>query len=97
MRYNNFLVDNNIEYSYEDLLIGLNLNSRYYPSSVFPLLFDFLSNLLQALVNNLDITLLDSDFSDSELKQLGILQLTSKKVAFNAVKLKNKEEIPSYL
>ena len=93
MRYNNFLVDNNIEYSYEDLLIGLNLNSRYYPSSVFPLLFDFLSNLLQALVNNLDITLLDSDFSDSELKQLGILQLTSKKVAFNAVKLKNKEDL----
>ena len=88
-----FLVDNNIEYSYKDLLIGLNLNSTYYPGSVFPLLFDFLSNLLQALVKNLDITLLDSDFSDSELKQLGILQSTSKKVAFNAVKLKSKEDL----
>jgi acyl-coenzyme A synthetase/AMP-(fatty) acid ligase len=88
-----FLVDKNIEYSYEDLLIGLNLNSTYYPGSVFPLLFDFLSNLLQALVKNLDITLLDSDFSDSELKQLDISQLTSKKVAFNAVKLKSKEDL----
>jgi len=88
-----FLVDKNIEYSYEDLLIGLNFNSTYYPGSVFPLLFNFLSNLLQALVKNLDITLLDSDFSDSELKQLGISQLTSKKVAFNSVKLKSKEDL----
>jgi acyl-coenzyme A synthetase/AMP-(fatty) acid ligase len=45
------------------------------------------------LVNNLDITLLDSDFSDSELKQFGLFQLTSKKVAFNAVKLKSKEDL----
>ena len=47
-----FLVDKNIEYSYQDLLIRLNHNSTYYPGSVFPLLFDFLSiNLIKTWVD----------------------------------------------
>lgn len=70
-----FLVDGNKQYSYVQLLEDISKNEILYPYYTTESLYHHFLNFLSILVRNEDITLLDSDFSASEVESLGIKDL----------------------
>lgn len=75
-----FLLDNELTYSYADLLEQINKTSSYIPLFKTTSLFDFFVNLLRALVYNKPLILLDSDLSEHEVTDLGINQINVSEV-----------------
>ena len=58
---------------YEDEIIIIIKNStHYYPVYRYKSVKDYCINLLLALCHNMPITLVDADFSDSEIKDMGL-------------------------
>lgn len=76
-----FLYDNNKKHSYNELLENINNSQKIFQCSKFDYLFDYLSNMFKALINDKAITLLDNDFTKNEIEKIGvknqILQTTS--------------------
>lgn len=70
-----FLIDNEQEYSYEDLLCDINSTHSYFPMFRTNSLYGYFVNFLRALVNNKSLLLLDSDISSEELQNLGIANI----------------------
>lgn len=60
------------ELSYNELVRTINEEPFYYKAWLYPSVEKFFTNFLKALYYGKDITLLDADFSDQELKALGI-------------------------
>lgn len=65
-----FLFDNGKEYSYEDLLKGLNRGVIYYPYYKTSDVFSYFVNLIKALAASKPLVLLDSDINSSEIDGL---------------------------
>lgn len=67
------IVDNNTgtTYSYQDLFIKMNSDDFYFKSWKYDSFFGFIVNFLKAIINGKDITLLDKEFTENELQNLG--------------------------
>lgn len=75
-----FLIDNGVEYSYEDLLKYINNSEGYFQAYKTNSLFQFFSNLIFGLVNDKPLVLIDSDLKTNELKDIneGIINTIEK-------------------
>ena len=62
-----FLIDNDKEYSYEDLLISLNKSNYYFPLYKSNDLYLFFTNLVKAVITNKPLILVDSDLNINEI------------------------------
>lgn len=65
-----FLNDNGLEYSYDDLLKYINHTEGYFQAYQTNSLFKYFSNLILGLVNNKPLILIDSDLKSNELKDI---------------------------
>jgi len=61
-----FLIDNEINYSYNDLLYKINCSTSYCPMLKTNNLFDYFCNLILALVSDQSLILSDSDMTSDE-------------------------------
>lgn len=73
----------------EELISYLNENKTYFPVSKFPTTKQFLLNFISALYFNQPITLLDSNFSLSEIEDLGLLSKFGKEKGLEKSKSEN--------
>lgn len=62
-----FLIDGNKEYSYQDLLEGIDGKDSYVPMMRTKDLFYFYTNMIRALVSNYPLVLIDADINASEI------------------------------
>lgn len=62
-----FLIDRNISLSYEEILQHINHSQSYTDCYIYPDLRSFFLNWIFALVNEKNITLVDSDLSEKEI------------------------------
>lgn len=67
-----FLIDKNKVYTYSELLNVINERDAYIPAFQGSNLFSFFCNLILGLVSNQSLMLLDEDFTETELKTLGV-------------------------
>lgn len=68
-----FFVDKaGIEYRYSDLVAGLQSCTQVPPFCRNSGTYEIFSTLLSGIIHSVDMVLLDSDFSDSELRALGV-------------------------
>ncbi len=72
-----FLIDNGKLFSYDNLLDKINNLDSFYPAFQNKNLFDFFANLIAALVNDKSVTLVDSDFSQQEIENIGINEVNT--------------------
>lgn len=70
-----FLVDQQKEYTYEDLLQKIRAANVYYPLLQTANLYDYLSNLVLALASNQPLVLIDSDIQTSELEGVKVTEI----------------------
>lgn len=66
-----FLIDNSETYDYQELLEYVNNASGYYKTYKTESLFKYFTNFIVALVNNLPLTLIDSDAKVNEIEGMG--------------------------
>ena len=83
---NDFLIDNGVEYSYEDLLKYINNSEGYFQAYQTNSLFQFFSNLIFGLVNDKPLVLIDSDLKTNELKDIDE-ELINKIEKFSSIKI----------
>jgi len=81
-----FLIDNGLEYSYEDLLKYINNSEGYFQTYQTNSLFHFFSNLIFGLVNDKPLALIDSDLKANELKDIDE-DLINKIEKFSSIKI----------
>ncbi len=67
-----FLIDGSREYSYENLLIDINISNSFKPILQTDDLYEYLVNTLTAVANNKSLILVDSTNKIEELKEIGI-------------------------
>lgn len=67
-----FLYDNDNEYSYEKLLKDAKNTTYYCPYYRTEFLYNFFLNFIISLISNNNITLIDSDLTETELNNLSI-------------------------
>jgi acyl-coenzyme A synthetase/AMP-(fatty) acid ligase len=80
----------NTHKSFADFHHDLNSNYDYCKVYRYNCFYDFLVNLVKALINNKDIVLIDSGFTDQEIINLGFLKDLNKIEAISdAIKLKD--------
>lgn len=65
-----FLLNNAIEYSYEQLLDSLNKDDKYFHLYKQPDLYLFFVNMIKALANNAPLVLIDADFNETEINSV---------------------------
>lgn len=62
-----FLIDQNVSLSYEEILYNINNSRSYIDCYTYPDLKSFFQNWILALVNQKNISLMDSDLSEKEI------------------------------
>ncbi len=70
-----FLRDNGQDYSYLDLLNSVNGKILFFPLLQSDDLYTFFSNLIIGLATDSPLTLVDSDFTENELSNLGLTDI----------------------
>lgn len=65
-----FLLDDSVEYSYEQLLASINKDDKYFYLYKQSNLFLFFVNLIKSLANNAPLVLLDTDVSENEIDEV---------------------------
>ncbi|GCD78812.1 AMP-binding protein [Schleiferia thermophila] len=67
-----FLIDvkNNQHYSWEGLVEEINKNNRYYPIGIFENLYQYLHNIIVAVLANKNVTLVDYTFKKEEIERI---------------------------
>ena len=82
-----FYSDETTEVTYEELLRRLNERNGVHISYFEYTYSEFIENLLCAIVNGVDLTLFDSNFTSDEITRLGFSQDSSEVHVTNGVKL----------
>lgn len=81
----NFLIDKNKKFTYQTLLNDINSANSYFPVYKTDVLYDYLLNLIIAILSEKPIILIDSDVSDFELSGFDVKDLN----AIHYIKLNN--------
>ncbi len=88
-----FLCDSELDLSYADLLNFLNSADKTIDFIKTSSIKDFFFNFILSLVNNSNVTLLDSDITQDELENIGIKIFDSQKKESSLKKFSDVEEI----
>lgn len=68
-----FLAEQSLEYSYHQLIDDLNSKNDYFNHYFYKDLYSFYINLLFAIIQNMDLVLVDTDWSKEEITNYNIL------------------------
>lgn len=67
-----FFINNEVEFTYDNLLWDINRSENYYPQYISEDIYSFFVNLLLAIIHNKPLSLIDSDVNLVELDNLDV-------------------------